>query len=258
MSQNTAFKMNRNNNTNNNNRNSRVENGNPSPFHRQNRDGRITRADGSEDRASIPFQHNNGSRGSRDNNRDGQRNPFQRENRNANRSDGGGYKDWKNRGSQPYNAYAPPPAPKEKVLTADDFPALTTAVPVAKRVADTNTWIKPDTTIAERMKERIENEEMNRNRIVETPEDEKFDVIPLSSWMRSKYLANKREEDRKRREAEDYEAEYRWQLSKAMIPPRPEKEMPPYDPDMDDTDQGDVPNQEYYEAEAAPQYEERI
>jgi hypothetical protein len=63
---------------------------------------------------------------------------------------------------------------------------------------------------------------------VEEDEEEKLDVIPLSSWMRGKYLAKKREEEMKKREIEEEEENYRWQISPEMIPEPPETEMEDY------------------------------
>jgi hypothetical protein len=153
-------------------------------------------------------------------------NPFQR-NYSNNRSDGprgryqgerrGGYQSWKNPTVQP---------PKEKVLTADDFPALPTAISNTKRVADKNSWEKPDMSMAERMKEQLEKEEENRLKVKLEEKEEKLDVIPLSSWMHNKYIAKKRAEEEKRREMEAEEANYRWQISPEIEQEYDEVEMP--------------------------------
>ena len=116
--------------------------------------------------------------------------------------------------------------PKEKVLTPDDFPSLPTAPMKAKQVPDKSSWSKPETSLAEQMKEQIRKEEEARLRGQPEEEEEKLDVIPLSSWLRGKHLAKKREEEMKKREMEEEEENYRWQISRKMIPDPPEPEMP--------------------------------
>lgn len=152
-------------------------------------------------------------------------NPFQRKSYPNNRSDGprGGYRGGGGyRGDQRsgYQSWKKPEPPKEKVLGPEDFPALPTATLSSKQVPDKNSWTKPETSMAERMKEQIENEEAAKlrgqvNRDEE--EEDKLDVIPLSNWMRGKYLAKKRAEDLKRREMEAEEENYRWQISPEMV-----------------------------------------
>ena len=173
-------------------------------------------------------------------------NPFQRNNSN-NRSDGprgehrgnghrggyrGGYHSWKNQTVQPE-------PPKEKVLTADDFPALPTATLSIKRVPDKNSWEKTETSMAQRMKEQIEQEEQNRIRIAIEEKEEKLDVIPLSSWMRSKYLAKKRAEVEKKREIEAEEENYQWQISPEMVREEEEVEMPELGEDEEEEERYD-------------------
>ena len=306
MSQSTTFNMNRNSNSNNNNnRDGRITradgsedrsntNTNTNPYQRNNRYGpqtgenttpyqRNNRSNGPNGPQTgenpVPFQRNNrsnGPNGSRDN-----RNPFHRNNRDSRENrgnNGGGYKDWRNRGSGPYNPnpYAPVAPPPPKVLTADDFPALPTSFPSAKRVPDTNSWMKPEVTatwasgaasddtgravtVAERVKEKLEEdaERAASGRLVEPEDEEKFDILPLSSWMRSKHLAKKNEEIMKQREADEYEANYRWQISRAMIPPRVEREMPAYEPGMEDEFEDATDERHNYEVEHDPGYEDR-
>lgn len=173
-------------------------------------------------------------------------NPFQRNNSN-NRSDGprgsyrgrggyqgdrrGGYQSWKNQTVKPE-------PPKEKVLTADDFPALPTVALSTKRVADKNSWEKAETSMAERMKEQLEKEEQARLRgQVEEDKEDKLDVIPLSNWMRNKYLAKKRAEEEKRRDIEAEEENYRWQISPEIVPDEDEAEMPEMEEGEEDEQQ---------------------
>lgn len=150
-------------------------------------------------------------------------NPFQKQNnRNNYRSDGpSGYGAWKNKA-------AVASQPKEKVLTAADFPSLPGAKPV-------NTKEMPETSMAARMKEVLEEEEeQKRLRQLKEKDDFELHVIPLSSWMHSKYLAEKKERERKRREIEEEEENYRWQISRDMTYTRedddytePYEELPP-------------------------------
>jgi hypothetical protein len=178
----------------------------------------------------------------------GERNPFQRNNRSNNypRSNGpSGYSSWKNKSAQ---AQAPP---KEKVLTADDFPALPSSAPAKPKGAWGST---SDTTLADRVKDVIAKEEEAKARgYKEEEKEEELDVIPLSSWMREKYLAKKREEAMKRREDEEYEANYRWQISPKMFPPKPEPEMPEYDEEILDGEEEMVE----YEDHGVVEYEDR-
>ena len=187
------------------------------------------------------------------NNSNNERNPFQRNgksngysNNRGGYSQGGGYKDWKKGGSAPYTAYGTPPPPKEKVLTADDFPSLPGAAPTqAKGVWGLKQPAKPKeddsdseseapvVTLADRMKEVIAKEEEARLRgLAEKEEEEDLYVIPLSNWLRSKHLAKKHEEEMKKREYEAYEANYRWQIDPRMIPPKPEPSMAEYDEEL--------------------------
>jgi hypothetical protein len=118
-------------------------------------------------------------------------------------------------------------------------------------------WSKPETTLAERMKEIQEAEEARKaNGIPEKEEEDEVVAIPLSNWLRDKYLAKKREEDMKRREMEEEEANYRWQMSRAMFPPKPEPEVPVYDENLADEELEAVEFDEY--VDEAPEYEERI
>lgn len=142
------------------------------------------------------------------------RNPFQRQNRRNDypRADSsGGYGAWKNRTA------GPPQPPKEKVLTADDFPALASSSAPKPKTA----WSAPETTIADRVKDAIvkEEERKERGRLeaeVESEHGELY-VIPISSWIRNSYLVKRQAEERKRREAEEEEANYRWQISKDIV-----------------------------------------
>ena len=137
--------------------------------------------------------------------------------------------------------------PKEKVLTPDDFPALPTAPQSSKRVPDKNSWTKPETSMAERMKEQIQEDEETRLRCQVEEEEEKLDVIPLSSWMRGKYLAKKRDEEVKKREMEEEEENYRWQISKQMIPDPPEPEMEAEGYESEEVEEGEWPVEEEHE-----------
>lgn len=206
----------------------------------------------------------------------GERNPFQRNGRSENHNGpngSNGYSAWKNRGQGPYNPYGPPPPPKEKVLTADDFPAFPgLGTPSKSKSAwDANPC---DITLADRVKDVIAKEEEARLRgKVEEDEDNELYVIPLpktlrdaylaqnktkgtvrmqgkiendtplvmpiSKWQQDAYLVKKREEELKKREAELEEANYQWQISRAMFPPKPEKEMPAYEEDLEEQDMED-------------------
>lgn len=187
-------------------------------------------------------------------NSNNERNPFQRNGRsNGYNNNRGGYKDWKKGGSAPYSAYGPPPPPKEKVLTAEDFPSLPGGAPtqakgvwgltppakpaVKPKEDDSDSDDDPAThpmTLADKMKEILAKEEEARLRGLaeKEEEEEEFYVIPLSNWLRSKHLAKKREEEMKQREAEEEEANYRWQISRQMFPPKPEPSMPEYDEEL--------------------------
>ena len=224
---NTAFNMKRNTNTNNSNntrdRHSSSGDRNPNPaFNRRNNNSRD----------SDSREHN----------------PFQRNNRAHNRPNDGGYQSWKQKQSVPE-------PPKEKVLVPEDFPALPT---VTLSLKPKTAWSKPETTLADRMKEVAEKERLAKEmgRSLDEPEEEKIDVIPLSSWLRSKHIAKQREEHLRRMEMEEYEADYRWQISRAMFPPKPEPEVPVYDENADIYDEDEVEYEDI--AEAAPEYEERI
>ena len=226
----------------------------------RNTNTRDRRADGSDRTSTNPNpnrsrdnpnpNYNRSPNTSRDNNN---RNPFNRNNQNRShpRQDGG-YQRWKHT--------APPQPPKEKVLGPDDFPALPSAAPTTRHIPDTSAWSKPDTNIADKMKEIQEKEDEAKRlgRTLEEKEEEKIDVIPLSAWMRSKYLARKREEDERRREIEAEEENYRWQISRAMFPPKPEPEVPVYDENADIYDE-ELESPAYeYQADEMPVYEERI
>lgn len=220
MSQTKPFTMNRNTNTN-----------------------RERRADGPAH--NNPNPHFNRSPNTSRENRDS--NPFHRNNRSNHRNDTAGYQSWKHK-------QAPLP-PKEKVLGPEDFPALPS---ISASLNPKAAWSKPEVTLAEKVKEIQEKEEEARRtgRNLNEEEEDKVDIIPLSAWMRSKYLAKKREEDERRREIEIEEENYRWQISKAMFPPKPEPEMPEYDEEIYD-EQLESPAYEYT-VEEAPVYEERI
>jgi hypothetical protein len=200
----------------------------------------------SGDRNPNPAFNGRRSNNSRDSD-SREHNPFQRNNRAHNRPNDGGYQSWK-------QSSAPQP-PKEKVLGPEDFPALPTATLSLK---PKTAWSKPETTIADRMKDIAEKERLAKEmgRSLNEPEEEKIDVIPLSSWLHSKHIAKQREEHLRRMEMEEYEADYRWQMSKAMFPPKPEPEVPVYDENADIYDENQVDYEDI--TEAAPEYDERI
>ena len=222
-----------------------------------------------------------------------QRNPFQRNGRSNNsrnnRSNGsGGYQSWKQKGGDPYNRYSKPleTKPKEKVLTADDFPALPglgAAKPKGvwgqKQKDDDDTDSVNDVTLADRVKEVIAKEEAARARghleeenneplySIPIPDwirnsyqnkrqqeqrmrfatTEEFreetvshlpvTVVPLSDWIRKSHLAKKQEEEWKRRAWEAEEANYRWQISPEMFPPKVDPPMPEYDDELEEDEQ---------------------
>ena len=213
----------------------------------------------------------------RENNSNRDRNPFQRNGRSNNTNDTNGahgYSAWKNRGPGPYNPnpYAPPPPPKEKVLTADDFPSFPgLGVPSKPKTA----WeANPcDITLADRVKDVMAREEEARLRgkveednelfVIPLPkslrdaylaqknktkgevrmqgkvENDTPFVMPISKWQQDAYLAKKQEEDWKKRERELEESNYQWQISPAMFPPKPEKEMPAYDEELEEEGEED-------------------
>jgi hypothetical protein len=217
---------------------------------------RERRADGS---AHNPNPHGNrNTNGSRDNrnpnrspntsrdNRDS--NPFQRNNRpNYRSNDSAGYQSWKHKPA--------PQPPKEKVLGPEDFPSLPSISTPKPKAA----WSKPEVTLAEKVREVQEKEEEAKRsgRNLDEKEEDKIDVIPLSAWMRSKYLAKQREENDRRREIEEEEENYRWQISRAMFPPKPEPEMPEYNEDAAYDEELDAAGYEYT-VDEAPMYEDRI
>jgi hypothetical protein len=175
---------------------------------------------------------------------------FQRNKTNSsNQSYGsGGYRDWKNKSAAPV-------PPKEKVLVPEDFPALPSVATLSMKPK--SAWSKPETTLAERMKEIQEAEEARKaNGIPEKEEEDEVVAIPLSNWLRDKYLAKKREEQMKQKEMEEEEANYRWQMSRAMFPPKPEPEVPVYDENLADEELEAEEFNEY--VDEAPEYEERI
>ena len=149
-----------------------------------------------------------------------------------NRSDGprGNYRGRGYRGNYqqnqqraPYASWKAPEPPKEKVLLPSDFPPLPMSAGQPKME-----WVKPDTSLAERVKEQIEKQEAAKLRgQVEEEVNEKLDVVIISSWFRSKYLAKKREEDYLKRAAAAEEENYRWQISPEMIPEPKEAFMEP-------------------------------
>jgi hypothetical protein len=140
------------------------------------------------------------------------------------------------------------------VLGPEDFPALPTTSAKPKTV-----WVKPEVSLAEKVREvqEKEDEAKRMGRSLEEKEEDMIEVIPLSAWMRSKYLAKKREEDERVREMEAEEENYRWQMSRAMFPPEPEPEVPVYDENDVYDEQLESTGYEYT-ADDAPIYEERI
>lgn len=211
-----------------------------------NRDRRADGLDRTNPSTNTSPNYNRSPNNSRDN-----RNPFHK-NRSQPHQDSGGYQKWKHT--------QPPAPPKEKVLVPEDFPSLPSIPASTKHVPNKTAWTKPEVTLADKMKEIQEREEEARRtgRSLEEKEEDKIDVIPLSAWMRSKYLAKKREDDQRRREIEIEEENYRWQISKRMFPPKPEPEVPVYDENADIYDEElESPTYEY-QAEEAPVYEERI
>ena len=63
-------------------------------------------------------------------------------------------------------------------------------------------------------------------------------MVPLSDWVRTAHLAKKKEEEWNRREMEAEEANYRWQISREMFPPKADPPMPAYDDELDVDDEG--------------------
>jgi hypothetical protein len=131
------------------------------------------------------------------------------------------------------------------VLTADDFPALPglgaakpKGVWAKKQKDDDDTDSVNDVTLADRVKEVIAKEEAARARgHPEEENDEPLYVIPISDWIRKSYLAKKRQEEMKRRAWEEEEANYRWQISPEMFPPKVDPPMPDYDDELEEDDQ---------------------
>lgn len=138
-------------------------------------------------------------------------NPFQRNNdRYQNRSyRDQGYHSWKNKTDAP-----PSLKQKEKVLTADDFPALP-----GSSTRPTTIKEKPENSFVDRVKDMITKEEQRRLQEENEKEEEKLDVIPLSSWMQKRNQAKKQQEMERRMEEEEYERNYRYQVSNKMEPP---------------------------------------
>lgn len=168
-------------------------------------------------------------------------NPFQRNhNRRSNGSRGNSYHDWKNKTSEP--------APKQKVLVPEDFPSLA-AAPVKEKAK--TVWQTAETSLAETVKDHLENDTLPVKKTVKMVEDfyaipldpkkekrilykeyveeEQPPMIPLSAIYHRRNLRLKHLECIKKREMEEEEAAYRWQMSKRMIPPQPEPPMKHYD-----------------------------
>ena len=128
------------------------------------------------------------------------------------------------------------------------------------------TWEKPETTLADRMKELNEEDERKRCEAREKNEGVEFyaiplsswkhsleakgevrkivlqmesfepTVVPLSSWLQSKHTNERNLEMRKRQQMDEEEENYRWQISRDIDYPEddytePYEELPPlYDP----------------------------
>lgn len=174
-----------------------------------------------------------------------ERGPFQRNGRsNNNRTNTNGYQSWKSRGGDPYNK-SMVTKPKEKVLTADDFPALPSlgaakpkGVWAQKEKNDKDTDSVNDITLADRVKEVMAKEEAAQARgRVEEENDESLYAIPISDWIRKSYLAKKHQEEMKRRAYEEEEDNYRWQMSTEMFPPKEDPPIPEFDDELEEDGQ---------------------
>ena len=100
---------------------------------------------------------------------------------------------------------------------ANDFPILVTSVK--------NTSSVPSTpSLAARLAIAIKNDEEQillkkqlDNKEKEKQKDDNYiHVLPMSQYGRVKYLAEKRIKDEKKKEAEAYEHEYQWQISREI------------------------------------------
>lgn len=160
-------------------------------------------------------------------------NPFQR----TYRSNGsrGNYNDWKNKTAE---------IPKQKILGPEDFPSLI-ATNTKEKIK--TIWQTSESNLAESVKEHLENDTLpvkksvnlvedfyalplnakNQKRVIykEKVEEELPPIISIMPYLRKKLIKEKYRELLKRREIEEEEAAYRWQISKRMIPPMPEAHM---------------------------------
>lgn len=166
-------------------------------------------------------------------------NPFHRDSRsngsrhNNNRTHG--YNDWKNKTVA---------EPKQRVLGPEDFPSL---APTTVKEKGKTVWQTSDTTLAESVKDHLENDTVPTKKVEHLVED--FYVLPLDPkkekrvlykekvdeeippflspgpYILKKKLREKYRDILKKREIEAEEAAYRWQMSKRMIPPMPEPPM---------------------------------
>ena len=160
-------------------------------------------------------------------------NPFQR----TYRSNGsrGNYNDWKNKTAE---------IPKQKILGPEDFPSL---IATNTKEKTKTVWQTSESNLAESVKEHLENDTLpvkktvilvedfyalplntkNQKRVIykEKVEEELPPIISIMPYLRKKLIKEKYRELLKRREIEEEEAAYRWQMSKRMIPPMLEPHM---------------------------------
>ena len=100
---------------------------------------------------------------------------------------------------------------------ANDFPILVTSVKNTSSVPSTPSLaarlaiaIKNDEEQI-LLKKQLENKEKEKQK-----DDNYIHVLPMSQYGRVKYLAEKRIKDEKKKEAEAYEHEYQWQISREI------------------------------------------
>jgi hypothetical protein len=100
-------------------------------------------------------------------------------------------------------------------LTANDFPTLVTTV---KNTVQTGPSLATRLAIAIKndeeqilVKKQLEHKEKEKQK-----EDNYIHILPMSQYGRVKYLAEKRIKEEKKKEAEAYEHEYQWQISREI------------------------------------------
>ena len=105
--------------------------------------------------------------------------------------------------------------PKVMPLTANDFPTLVTTV---KNTVQTGPSLATRLAIAIKndeeqilVKKQLEHKEKEKQK-----EDNYIHILPMSQYGRVKYLAEKRIKEEKKKEAEAYEHEYQWQISREI------------------------------------------